>query len=233
MQTLHHMAYAEFADGIRTGLRAAEVFEREGALWGLCSVQAFVIYQDGTLGSREQATSLADKALGIAERLGHLGAAFMVLLDRVGRQRCSPTSRLWRRSVRRFWTSGAGCHGATWATSTLVWPPTGEAMPNAPRPSSETPSSWSRRVRRGQSVSLLARHLAYQGRAEEVLELFESTRSTLPSLDRASGVGSWNSMFGFVEALYLCGRHEEAAALSPLVEGVLARVEAGSPSTGD
>ena len=29
-------------------------------------------------------------------------------------------------------------------------------------------------------------------------------------------------MFGFVEALYLCGRHEEAAALSPLVEGVLA-----------
>ena len=74
----------------------------------------------------------------------------------------------------------------------------------------------------GQSVSLLARHLAYQGRAEEVLELFESTRPTLPSLDRASGVGSWNSMFGFVEALYLCGSHEEAAALSPLVEGVLA-----------
>ena len=75
------LAYAEFADGIRIGLRAAEVFEREGALWGLCSVQAFVIYQDGTLGSREQAASLADKALGIAERLGHLGAAFMVLLD--------------------------------------------------------------------------------------------------------------------------------------------------------
>ena len=30
-------------------------------------------------------------------------------------------------------------------------------------------------------------------------------------------------MFGFVEALYMCGLHEEAAALSPLVEGVLAR----------
>ena len=83
MQTLHHLAYAEFADGIRIGLRAAEVFERESALWGLCSVQAFVIYEDGTLGSREQATRLADKALGIAERLGHLGAAFMVLLDRI------------------------------------------------------------------------------------------------------------------------------------------------------
>ena len=28
-------------------------------------------------------------------------------------------------------------------------------------------------------------------------------------------------MLGFVEALYLCGLYEEAAALSPLVEGVL------------
>ena len=69
--------------GIRIGLRAAEMFEREGALWDLCSVQAFVIYQDGTLGSREQATRLADKTLGTAERLGHLGAAFMVLMDRI------------------------------------------------------------------------------------------------------------------------------------------------------
>jgi hypothetical protein len=43
----------------------------------------------------------------------------------------------------------------------------------------------------------------------------------MPSLDRASGIGSWNSMFAFVEALYLCGLYEEAAALSPLVEGVL------------
>ena len=86
------------------------------------------------------------------------------------------------------------------------------------------PSSWSRRVRfAGQSVSLLARHLAFQGRADEVLELFESTRSTLPSLDRVSGVGSWNSMFGFVEALYLSDRTSRSAALSTLVDGVLAR----------
>jgi hypothetical protein len=73
----------------------------------------------------------------------------------------------------------------------------------------------------GQSGSLLARHLAYQGRTEEVLELFESARSMLPSLKAASGIGSWNGMLGFVEALYLCGLYDQAAALSPLVEGVL------------
>ena len=37
MQTLHHLGYAEFVDGVRVGLRAAEVFEQESALWDLCS----------------------------------------------------------------------------------------------------------------------------------------------------------------------------------------------------
>ena len=46
----------------------------------LCSVQAFVIYQDGALGSREQAIKLADKTMAIAQRLGHLGATFLLLL---------------------------------------------------------------------------------------------------------------------------------------------------------
>ena len=55
LQTIHHMGHAEFAEGVQVGLRAAEVFEREGALWDLCGVQAFVVYEDGTVGSREQA----------------------------------------------------------------------------------------------------------------------------------------------------------------------------------
>jgi hypothetical protein len=46
-------------------------------------VQAFVIYQAGALGSREQAMRLACKTKSLAERLGHLGATFMLLSDRV------------------------------------------------------------------------------------------------------------------------------------------------------
>jgi class 3 adenylate cyclase/tetratricopeptide (TPR) repeat protein len=225
MQTLHHMAYAEFADGIRIGLRAAEVFERESALWGLCSVQAFVIYEDGTLGSREQATSLADKALGIAERLGHLGAAFMVLLDRIREAAILADLPLVEALGPQILDIGER-GGLPWRYVGYIY--LGLAAHwrgNAERAEAELRNAVELEppgAIGGQSVSLLARHLAYKGRAEEVLELFESTRSTLPSLDRASGVGSWNSMFGFVEALYLCGLHEEAAALSPLVEGVLA-----------
>jgi tetratricopeptide (TPR) repeat protein len=96
MQSIHHLSYAELAEGVRVGLRAAKVFEQERALWDLCSVRAFVIYEDGYLGSREQAASLADKTLGIAKRLGHLGAEYLVLIgpDFAGR-RCSETSRRW------------------------------------------------------------------------------------------------------------------------------------------
>jgi class 3 adenylate cyclase/tetratricopeptide (TPR) repeat protein len=224
MQTLHHMAYAEFADGIRIGLRAAEVFERESALWGLCSVQAFVIYQDGTLGSREQATSLADKALGIAERLGHLGAAFMVLLDRIREAAMLADLPLVEALGPQILDIGER-GGLPWRYVGYIY--LGLAAHwrgNAERAEAELRNAVDMEppgAIGGQSGSLLARHLAYQGRTEEVMELFESARSRLPSLEVASGVGSWNGMLGFVEALYLCGLCEEAAALAPLVEGAL------------
>jgi class 3 adenylate cyclase/tetratricopeptide (TPR) repeat protein len=224
MQTLHHMGYAEFNDGVRVGLRAAETFERESALWDLCSVQAFVIYEDGALGSREQATSLADKTLGIAGRLGHLGAMFIVLCDQIreaamlgdlaqvealGPQVLDIGERgglPWRfvgyiyLGLAAHWRDDADRAEAELRKAVEMEPPGAIG---------------------GQSGSLLARHLAYQGRTEEVMELFESARSGLPSLEVTSGIGPWNGMLGFVEALYLCDLNEEAAALSPLVEGVL------------
>ena len=86
----------------------------------------------------------------------------------------------------------------------------------------------------GQSASTLARHLAYYGRADEVMELFESSRRNrgcrASTGSTASGHGA--AMLDFVEALYLCGLHEEAAALSPLVERTArARQVDGSPTT--
>jgi class 3 adenylate cyclase/tetratricopeptide (TPR) repeat protein len=226
MQTIHHLSFGEFADGIRAGTRAAEVFEQDSALWDLCSVQAFVIYEDGTLGSREQAVRLSDKTLGIAERLGHLGAAYMVLCDRI--REAAMLGDLPKVEALGPQILDIGVRGG------LPWRYVGNIYlglaahwrGNAERAEAELrnavalepPAAFA-----GQSVSLLARHLAYQGRADEVMELFQLTQSQsrLPSLDRVNGIGSWNCMLGFVEALYLCGLREQAAALSPLVEGVL------------
>jgi class 3 adenylate cyclase/tetratricopeptide (TPR) repeat protein len=230
VQTIHHLGYGEFAAGVKVGLQAAEVFERESALWDLCSVQAFVIYQDGAHGSREQAARLADKTLAIAERLGHLGAAFMLLADRVreasmlgdlplvealGAQMLDIGERgglPWRYlghiyvGLAAHWRGNAEHAEAELRNAVELEPPVAIA---------------------GQSASLLARHLALHGRAEEVLELFESARSQsrLPSLDRVTGIGSWSGLLGFVEALYLCGLHEQAAGLAPLVQRALERGE--------
>jgi class 3 adenylate cyclase/tetratricopeptide (TPR) repeat protein len=226
MQTIHHLSFGEFADGIRAGTRAAEVFERDSALWDLCSVEAFVIYEDGTLGSREQAVRLSDKTLGIAERLGHLGAAYMVLCDRI--REAAMLGDLPQVEALGPQILDIGVRGG------LPWRYVGNIYlglaahwrGNAERAEAELrnavalepPAAFA-----GQSVSLLARHLAYQGRADEVMALFLATQSQskLPSLDRVNGIGAWNCMLGFVEALYLCGHYQQVAALSPLVEGVL------------
>jgi tetratricopeptide (TPR) repeat protein len=224
MQTIHHFVYAEFAEGVGVGLLAAEIFERESALWDLCSVQAFVIFEDGYLGSREQATRLADKALALAERLGHLGAAFLVLSDRarvaamigdlpqveaLGPQIVDIGERgglPWRYFGHLY--LGLAAHRRGHAERAE------DHLRNAVE--LEPQGAFA-----GQSAAVLARHLAYYGRADEVMELFESARSNLPSLDRVNGMGSWSCLLNFVEAFYLCGLNEEAAALSPLLGGLL------------
>ena len=224
MQTIHHFVYAEFAEGIRVGLRAAETFERESALWDLCSVQAFVIFQDGNLGSREQATSLADKTLGLAERLGHLGAAFMVLSDRIRDAAMLgdlPQVEALGPQIVDIGERG----GLPWRyLGHLYLGLAAHRRGNAERAEAQLRNAVELEPTgafAGQSAATLARHLAYYGRADEVRELFESARSKLPSLDRVNGIGSWSCLLNFVEAFCLCGLTEEAAELSPLLERVL------------
>jgi class 3 adenylate cyclase/tetratricopeptide (TPR) repeat protein len=224
MQTIHHLGYAEFAEGIRVGLLAAELFEREGALWELCSVQAFVIYEDGGLGSRQQSSSLADKALGIAERLGHHGAAFMVLLDRIRIAAMLgdlPQAEALGQQIVDIGERG----GLPWRyVGHLHLGLAAHRQGNGDRAEAELRKAVELEppgALAGQCAGALARHVAYYGRVDEVMELFKSARSNLPSLDRVNGVGPWNCMLHFVEALYLCGMHQEAAAFAPLVDRAL------------
>ena len=193
MQTIHHLSFGEFAEGVQVGLKAAVTFERDSALWDLCSVQAFVIYEDGTLGSREQAISLGDKTLATAERLGHLGAIFMVLSDRIreaamlgdlpqvealGPQILDTGERgglPWRYVGNIYLGLAAHWRGNTERAEAELR----KAMELEP------PAAFA-----GQSASLLARHLAYLGRTEEVIELFESARSLdrLPGPEKVNGL---------------------------------------------
>jgi tetratricopeptide (TPR) repeat protein len=224
METSHHFGYAEYVEGVSAGLRAAEVFDREGALWDLCSVQAFVIYQDGALGSHEQAIRLADKTMAIAQRLGHLGATFLLLLYRAREaatladleslEALGPQMiEICQRGSLPWLYVGHLCLGlvAHWRGDAV------RAEAEIRRAVQlEAPGAFS-----GSSTSILVRHLAHVGRVEEVMTIYQSERSKLPSPDRVNSHGSWVRLFGLVEALYLCGFSDDAAALSPLVEKVL------------
>jgi class 3 adenylate cyclase/tetratricopeptide (TPR) repeat protein len=224
MQSQHHLNYVELVEGVRIGVQAAEVFERESALWDLCSVQAFVIYEDGALGSREQAARLADKTLGLAERLGHLGAAFLVLADRI--RNAAMLGDLPQVEALGLQIVDIGERGSLpwrfvghlYLGSAAHWRGNAEHAETELRRAVELepPGAFA-----GLSAAVLARHLAYYGRSDEVMELFESGRSRLPSLDRVNGMGSWSCLLNFVEAFYLCDLYEQAASLAPLIERAL------------
>lgn len=221
LQTIHHLGFPELEQGVQAGLRAAEVFEREGALWDLCSVQSFVVYMDGATGSREQAIRLADTTMAIAERLGHLGAIFMLLSDSV-RERAShadfPTSEaMGRRMIDVCERGGLPWLylGHAYVGLSAHWRGDTELAEAELRRALELepPSAYA-----GQTACLLAGHLAHVGRFDEVLSLYEGARSIFPTGEGWTPIGGWNCMLGFVEALYLSDFRDEAAALAPLAE---------------
>ena len=226
MQTIHHLSYCEFPEGVRVGLRAAEIFERESALWDLCSVQAFVVYQDGILISHGLVASLGDKTLNIAERLGHHGAAFMVLSDRI-RQAAVVGDVPQVESLAPQIVDIATRGGLPWRYVGHIY----LGLAAGWRGDNERAEAELRKAvdleplsaYAGQSIALLARQLASQGRADEVIELFRSAhaQSRWPRLDRVNSLGSWNCLFGFVEAFFLCHLHDQAAALFPLIRQAL------------
>jgi hypothetical protein len=74
----------------------------------------------------------------------------------------------------------------------------------------------------GQSAAHLALHLARAGRGNEAVEIVEARRPGFPVAGRTSSIGAWNMLLGLVEALALAGRSEEVAALRPLLDEALA-----------
>jgi tetratricopeptide (TPR) repeat protein len=187
-------------------------------------VQAFVVYLDGAMGSREQSVRLADKTMAIAERLGHLGAIFMLLCDSV-RESGSHADFATSEALGRRMIDVCARGGLPWlylghgyVGLAAHWRGDAELAEGEFRRALELepPSAYA-----GQTACLLAQHLAHAGRFDEVLSLYEGARPIFPTGDGVTGIGGWNCMLGFVEALYLSGFRDETAALLPLVEKAL------------
>jgi hypothetical protein len=65
-------------------------------------------------------------------------------------------------------------------------------------------------------------HLAQEGRSDEVLALLETSRSMFPQAGKVNTLGAWNTLFGFIEALYLSGASKQAGEFLPLVQEAIA-----------
>jgi class 3 adenylate cyclase/tetratricopeptide (TPR) repeat protein len=233
LQVIHHMAWVELAEGVSSGLRAAEVYEATGELWDLTGVLAFVEYEHRTLARPEPTAAHADRLAGLAgrvapmaERLGHLGAEFMVAASRIRvegvyRADLGFVERLGRHVVEVCERGGLPWLyvGHLYLGLAAHWRGDWETAERELRLAEqlEAPGAIG-----GQSAAHLAVHLAHAGREREVVELVEARRPGFPVPGHTSPIGAWNMLLGFVEALALAGRRDEVAALRPLLEEALA-----------
>ena len=233
LQTIHHMAWVELADGVAAGLRAADVYEATGELWELTGVLAFVEYQHKTLASPESTaayaarlTGLAGRVAPMAERLGHLGAEFLVVASRIRIEGVYPADLAFIERMGRHVVEICERGGLPWLYVghlylglAAQWRDDWETAERELRLADELEAPG---AIGGQSAAHLALHLARAGRGDEAVEIVEARRPGFPVAGTASSIGAWNMLLGFVEALALAGRSDEVAALRPLLEEALA-----------
>jgi class 3 adenylate cyclase/tetratricopeptide (TPR) repeat protein len=224
--TIHHMAYAELAEGVKDGLRAAAVFEAEGALWELSSVLSFVGHQAGLLGRRTQAATLAARVTPLADRLGHLGATFMTLATRARLEGVLAANFRVVQAIGHEMVRVCERGHLPWAYIGHInqglaahWRGDWDAAERQLRLALELEPSG---ALGGPGPAHLAVHLAHAGRREEALAVIQAHWAALPTVGQVNSLGSWHMLFGFTEALYLLGEHDQAAALLPRLEQVLA-----------
>jgi class 3 adenylate cyclase/tetratricopeptide (TPR) repeat protein len=233
LQTIHHMAWVELADGVAAGLRAAEVYEATNDLWELTGVLAFVEYEHRTLARPEPTAAHADRLTGLAgrvapmaERLGHLGAEFLAVASRIRiegiyRADLALVERLGRHVVELCERGGLPWLyvGHLYLGLAAHWRGDWETAERELRLADqlEAPGAIG-----GQSAAHLALHLARADRGDEAAEIVAARRPGFPVAGQAGSIGAWNMLLGFVEALALAGRRDEVAALRPLLDQALA-----------
>jgi predicted ATPase len=224
-KTMFDFGFARFTEGIASGREAATEYERSGALWDLCSVQSFTLYLAGTTARRdlhEEAAMLASRVLPVAERLGHLGAVFLVLADRTRREGVMGgdlelVERLARKQIDVCERGDLPWlyTGYLYLGFVANWRGDAGAAEQHLRRAVELepPGVFS-----GQALAHLALVLAEAGHADEVATIHDQLAPRLPHPDETPTLGAVNAALTMIEALYVCGRRSDAAALAPLAE---------------
>jgi class 3 adenylate cyclase/tetratricopeptide (TPR) repeat protein len=232
LQTIHHMAWTQLADGVSAGVRAAEVYESRGDLWDLAGAFSFAEYEARTLAQPEPTAACADqldrlaaRATLLAGRLGHLGAEFMGVASRtriegVFRADLGFIETMARRQVEVCERGGLPWLyvGHIYLGMVAHWRGDWDEAERELRLADqlEAPGAIG-----GQSAAHLSVHLARAGRREDTLALVSAGSAGLPVAGQINSIGAWNTLLGFTEALYLVGETDAVAGFMPLIAEAL------------
>jgi hypothetical protein len=162
----------------------------------------------------------------MAERLGHLGAEFLVVASRIRIEGVYPADLAFIERMGRHVVEICERGGLPWLYVghlylglAAQWRGDWETAEQELRLADELEAPG---AIGGQSAAHLALHLARAGRGDEAVEIVEARRPGFPVAGTTSSIGAWNMLLGFVEALALAGRSDEVAALRPLLDEALA-----------
>jgi len=210
------------AESLAAAERALALLRSAGALYDLAGVLGPTIIAASLSGRFDRASAITDELAPLVERLGHHGGIFGLHTQRGFRALADgPNLTAFETEARASEELG---RRAGMTTSLSVGPAQlGLAQFLRGHPV-EAVSQFRRSIElelpgslAGSSAGLLLIGLAYAGDRDGVLSEWNDRRQTLPVAGRATGIGSWTTMFGGVEALAMIDEHAEAAALAPLI----------------
>jgi tetratricopeptide (TPR) repeat protein len=220
-RALHRLPFALYQEVLDAGLEGTRLLRAQGDLWEVCTVLAFMEVAAVELGRRALAAELGEEVETLASRLGHtfaLDAAHPICLwadqlmvnaafdacDAGARRHLEVAGPLGFRHFSATMLAQVAFLRGDWDEA-LRWAE--DAVRHSPEDHSNSGMDW----------GCLLRVLAYSGRSAEVHAVLDGRRAVLPRPGRPNGYGPWYIPSAAIEALWVIGDREGAAAFYPLV----------------
>ena len=220
-RSLHRMAFSLHREVLDSGQEGIRLMKAQGDLWEVCTVLAMMEIAALELGRTRLAAELSDELVPLASRLGHIFATDVAqpvctwvnqLMSSAPLDVCEATAQhhlevggpLGFRHMSATMLAQVAFFRGDWDEA-LHWAEDG--VENSPEDHSTSGFDW----------ACLLRVLAYSGRSAEVHAVLERRRAAIPLPGQPNGLGPWCIPDAAIEALWVIGDRDAAAAFYPLV----------------
>ncbi|PWU04658.1 MAG: hypothetical protein C5B51_16385 [Terriglobia bacterium] len=222
-QTYTNFICAQLEPAHQAGCKAERLSESAGDLWGQVDVAWIRALTAVNLGRIEEGVSIARQAIPISERVGHWGNAFfcedILYNGRFARgdfECAAEAAAVLDRYERLHYVPWGVKFKVDLANVARVQGRMDEAIEWCRRAKTPVRNHWG-----GYAHAALALTLAQSG-APGVSQALEDALPFAPRAGHPAPYGRWPTLNLIIEALAIAGRNEEAAALYPVAEDMLA-----------